>query len=81
VSLYYYLDKIEPKQPNSAYLSGIVYFVETTNPTITTYQSEIADIFKVGLTSLKYNYKKILSILNIDNAFNLTVNDIIEGIR
>tara|TARA_R100000008_G_C3581241_1_gene168653 strand:+ start:456 stop:1310 length:855 start_codon:yes stop_codon:yes gene_type:complete len=81
VSLYYYLDKMEPKQPNSAYLSGIVYFVETTNPTITTYQSEIAGVFKVGVTSLKNNYKKILSTLKIDNTFNLTVNDIIEGIR
>ena len=72
---------MEPKQPKSAYLSGIVYFVETTNPTITTYQSEIAGVFKVGVTSLKNNYKKILSTLKIDNTFNLTVNDIIEGIR
>ncbi|QDP53561.1 MAG: hypothetical protein GOVbin556_25 [Prokaryotic dsDNA virus sp.] len=81
VSLYYYLDKIEPKQPNSAHLSGIVYFVETTNTKLTMSQSEIAKEFKIGLTSLKNNYKRILSILKIDNAFNLTVSDIIEGIR
>tara|TARA_R100001015_G_C4630284_1_gene191800 strand:+ start:475 stop:1320 length:846 start_codon:yes stop_codon:yes gene_type:complete len=81
INIYYYLDKIEPKQPNSAYLSGIVYFVETTKPMVTTYQKEIAEIFGVGLTSVKNNYRRILSILEIENTFNLTVNDIIEGIR
>ena len=81
VNLYHYLDKIEPKQPNSAYLSGIVYFVETTNPMIVTYQSEIAKTFNVGITSVKNNYRKILSSLKLKNAFDLTIDDIIEGIR
>tara|TARA_R110002020_G_scaffold34352_3_gene104588 strand:+ start:2158 stop:3012 length:855 start_codon:yes stop_codon:yes gene_type:complete len=81
VNLYHYLDKIEPKQPNSAYLSGIVYFVETTNPMIVTYQSEIAKTFNVGITSVKNNYRKILSTLKLKNAFDLTIDDIIEGIR
>ena len=38
ISLYTYLDNIESRYPTSAYLAGIVYCVETTQPNKTTTQ-------------------------------------------
>ena len=81
VSLYTYLENIESRYPTSAYLAGIVYCVETTQPHKITTQNNIAEVFNVKSLAVRTNYKKILSKLEIKNTFGLTINDIIEGIR
>mgnify|MGYP003625691611 FL=1 len=81
ISLYTYLDKIESRYPTSAYLAGIIYCVETTQPSKSTTQKEIGDVFNIKLLAVRNNYKKILSNLKIKSTFGLTIDDIIEGIR
>ena len=81
VNLYTYLESIESRYPTSAYLAGIVYCVETTQPHKLTTQIEIADIFNVSTWTIRENNKRILSNLQINSTFGLTISDIIEGIR
>ena len=82
ISLYTYLDNIESRYPTSAYLAGIVYCVETTQPSKTTTQKEVATAFDIKeAKTVRNNYKNILSKLGIKSTFGLTIEDIIEGIR
>ena len=82
ISLYTYLDGIETRYPTSAYLAGIVYCVETTQPSKTTTQKEVATAFDIKeAKTVRNNYKNILSKLGIKSTFGLTIGDIIEGIR
>tara|TARA_R110002012_G_scaffold320774_1_gene545516 strand:- start:22376 stop:23230 length:855 start_codon:yes stop_codon:yes gene_type:complete len=82
VHLYNYLETIDSHYPTSSYLAGIIYFVETTQPTKITTQKEIAEAFGIKeAKTVRNNYKNIMSKLHIKSTFGLTVEDIIEGIR
>ena len=82
VNLYSYLDNIDSHYPTSAYLAGIVYCVETTQPSKTVTQKEVATAFDIKeAKTVRNNYKNILTKLGIKSTFGLTISDIIEGIR
>lgn len=81
ILLYEYVNNISPQHPTSSFLSGIIYCVETTQLSKSSTQKNVAEVCDVGIFAVKQNYKLVLSILEIDSTFGLTINDIISGIR
>ena len=81
VSLYCHLDSIDSVYPSSAYLSGIIYFVESTRFSRTLTQKSIAKELNVGVTNIKNQNKRILNLLNIEDSLGVSIDDIVEGIR
>ena len=81
VSLYCHLDSIDSVYPSPAYLSGIIYFVESTRFSRTLTQKSISEELNVGTTNIKKQNKRILSLLNIEDSLGVSIDDIVEGIQ
>ena len=81
LALFDYINTIEPQHPSNSYLSGLIYFVETTQIEKQITQKKISEVIGTGTTPLKNNYKKIKTLLSVESTLDLTIDDIINGIR
>ena len=81
LNMYHYLDNIVSSHPSTHYLAGITYFVEGLKMQKEHTRKQIAEAFETNPRRITEVIKRIKNMLNINDTFGLTVEDILEGVR